>query len=449
MKILTADHVLPITGDALERGAVAVDGERIAAVGPRAAIIENYPAAPVEDFGAAAILPGFVNVHSHLEITAMRGFLDEFDADFAAWLLTLTKTRAERLSDDDVQTAAVAGAVEGARAGVTCFGDIGRLGRHGFEALKRAGLRGIVFQETEFSPADRTADEDFEKLREKFLALREGETALVKTGLSPHSPYTVGPRLFQKIAEYAIETNVKITIHAAESREEEEFMRAGTGFFAALYRKFGHEWNAPRCSSVEYLERLGVLRARPLLAHCVTVSDRDLEIIKETDSRVAHCPKSNAKFGHGIAPFERFLDAGIRTGFGSDSVASNNTCDILEEARFATVFARSAADRQRFLHAREIVETATLGGARALGLDAEIGSLEAGKQADLAVVGLDDIAQLPVHDPYAALVFASNARDVRLTMVAGREIYRDGAVTTLDEPALKAKMRALARQIKT
>jgi cytosine/adenosine deaminase-related metal-dependent hydrolase len=415
MKILTARHVLPVSSAPIENGAVAFEKDKIVAVGKSAEIIEKYPEAAAENLGEAVILPGFVNAHSHLEITAMRGFVDEFDNDFTSWLLTLTKVRGEILTDEDVQNAAIFGAVEGAHAGVTCFGDIGRFGKHGFEALKTVGLRGVVFQETEFSPDDKTAEADFQKLKEKFLALRETETALVKMGLSPHSPYTVGARLFEKIAEYAIESDVKITIHAAESDEESELMQKGTGFFAGIYEKYGFEWRTPHCSSIEFLDRLGVLKAKPLLAHCVKVSDGDIELIKNSDSRIAHCPKSNAKFGHGTAPLEKFLAASVKTGFGSDSVASNNTCDILEEARFATLFARNLPDRKRFLQPKEIIETATLGGAKALGLENETGSLEAGKQADLAVVALETVAQMPVHDVCSALVFSSNARDVPAT----------------------------------
>jgi len=448
MKILTARYVVPVSSEPIENGAVAFENAKIAAVGERDEIIRKFAEAEIENLGEAAILPGLVNAHSHLEITAMRGFLDRFDDDFTSWLLTLNKVRAEVLTAEDVQNAAVSGAVEGARAGVTCFGDIGRFGRNGFEALKAVGLRGVVFQETEFSPDDKTAAADFLKLKDKFLELKESETGLVKIGLSPHSPYTVGKKLFEKIAAYAIETGVKLSIHAAESVEENELMQKGSGFFAGIYEKYGFEWHTPRCSSVEFLDRLDILRARPLLAHCVKVSERDIELIKNSDARIAHCPKSNAKFGHGIAPFEKFLAAGVKTGFGSDSVASNNVCDILEEARFATLLARNLPERKRFLQAMEIIETATLGGARALGLESEIGTLEAGKQADFAVFSLESPAQMPVHDVYSALLFASNARDCRLTVVAGEEIYRDGEARKVDGREIKAKMDKIGRKMK-
>ncbi|MGI8642440.1 MAG: amidohydrolase family protein [Pyrinomonadaceae bacterium] len=447
MKILSADYVLPISAEAIENGAAAIERDKIIAVGKRSELIKKFPEATHENFGEAVIMPGLVNAHSHLEITAMRGFLDDIEEDFYAWLIKLTKTRAEKLDDEDISTSAIFGALEGARAGITCFGDIGRYGKAGFEALKKNGLRGILFQETEFSPKNEEAENDFAKLKDKFLALKETETKLVKVGISPHAPYTVSRKLFEKITDYALDENIKISIHAAESNQEKEFFLTGKGFFAELYKNLNLEWNAPKVSTIEYLWEIGVLRAKPLLAHCVKVSERDVELIAETDSRIAHCPKSNAKFGHGIAPLEKFLDKKIRVGFGSDSVAGNNTCDILEEARFATLFARNLESRNRFLNAPEIIKTATLGGATALGFENEIGMLEAGKQADLIVVALDNATQMPVHDVYSALLFASNARDVRLTMVAGKEIYRDGQTAKIGEAEIMLKMKEIARKM--
>ncbi len=423
MKILAANYVLPIAAPPIEKGAVAVDGSEIVTVGSREEITAEFPAAEVEDLGEAAILPGFVNCHSHLELTSMRGALDNLEHDFSAWLLRLNELRAG-LSDQDIRNAAIAGAVEGMQAGVTCFGDIGRYGVAGFEALITTGLRGILFQETEFSAEDPTAEVDFENLIAKFEPLRQTETELVKVGLSPHSPYTVSPRLFRLIADFAVKNDVRLTIHAAESMDEDELLHDGTGFFTEVYKKYGVIWQSPRCSTVEYLDRLGVLRAKPLLAHCATVSDSDIELISKSGSSIAHCPKSNAKFGHGYAPFEAFLDTGIAVGLGSDSVASNNVCDILEESRFTALAARNCPRSRRFLSAKEMLETATLGGAKALGLDHLIGTLEPGKEADITVVSLSHAAQQPVNDVHTALVFASNARDVVMTMVAGNEIHR-------------------------
>ncbi len=421
MKILTADYVLPISSEPISNGAVAIDGDKIVEVGSRDEVVARFPEADVEDFGKAAILPGFVNCHSHLELTALRGALDDVEHDFKAWLLKATALRAE-LSDDDIIRSAIDGAREGAAAGVTCFGDIGRFGHAGVAALKEVGLRGIVFQETEFSPDNSTADDDFKRLGEKFEKLKEEETDLVKVGISPHSPYTVGSRLFELIAQYSIINRVPLSIHAAESSDEDDLLQRGEGLFAEFASRAGLEWTSPHCTPIEYLERLGVLSTRPLLAHCVTVSDSDIKKIRSNGAKIAHCPKSNAKFGHGYAPFEKFLDAGIAVGLGSDSVASNNVCDLLEESRFAALVARNRPGRRRFITARDVLEVATLGGAKALGLDSVLGTLEAGKQADIVVVSLDHQAQQPVHDVEAALAFSSCGRDVILTLVAGEVV---------------------------
>jgi cytosine/adenosine deaminase-related metal-dependent hydrolase len=352
----------------------------------------------------------------------MRGALDDVEHDFRAWLLKINELRAGT-TDADIERAAVAGAMEGAAAGVTCFGDIGRAGRAGVTALKQVGLRGIVFQETDFSPDDRTADDDFLALASKYEKLRDEETDLVKIGISPHSTYTVSSRLFELIAQYSIINRVPLSIHASEAADEVALLTSGEGFFTEVYEKFGVEWHSPHCTPIEYLERLGVLSARPLLAHCVRVSDSDIARIASNGAKIAHCPKSNAKFGHGVAPFEKFLDAEIAVGLGSDSVASNNVCDLLEESRFAALFARNRSDRARFISAREVLEAATLGGARALNLDNLVGTLEAGKKADIAVVSLNHLAQQPVDDIEAALAFSSNGRDVKTTLVAGIRVF--------------------------
>jgi cytosine/adenosine deaminase-related metal-dependent hydrolase len=225
-------------------------------------------------------------------------------------------------------------------------------------------------------------------------------------------------------------------------------MLQGTGFFADLHKRFGSSWLSPHTSTIRYFHDLGVLRAGPLFAHCVTVSEEDIDLLVESGSGIAHCPKSNAKFGHGYAPFEQFLDKGVTVGLGSDSVASNNACDMLEEGRFAALVARNRPGSERFVTARETLRAVTLGGAKAMGLGDRIGTLEPGKQADIIAISLADVAQQPVHDVETTLVFASNARDVRMTMVAGEEIYRDGISTRVDETEIKAKLREMATRMK-
>ena len=446
-KILSADWILPISSEPIFKGAIVFEDDKIVAVGKAETLCKELPEIKIENFGHAAILPGLINAHSHLELTAMRGFLDYLEDDFSAWLITLSKTRGEKLTAEDIKIAAMWGAVEGLRAGVTCFADIGRYGRAGLESLKKTGLRGVVFQETEFCPKNENAKEDFLKLKEKFLELKADETDLVKVGLSPHSPYTVSRKLFEEIADYAFGENIKTSIHAAESADEIAFLKNGTGFFAKMYEKFNLTWDTPQLSPIEYLAQTEILKTKPLLAHCVKTTEKDLDLIAETKSGIAHCPKSNAKFGHGIAPFEKFLEKNLQVGFGSDSVASNNICDIFEEARFAALFARSRDERKYLTTAEKILETATLGAARSLGMETEIGTLEVGKQADLTVISLENAAQQPVHDIYSALVFASSGRDVKMTVVAGKEIYRNGAAQKTDENELRSKMLKIASKM--
>jgi 5-methylthioadenosine/S-adenosylhomocysteine deaminase len=199
---------------------------------------------------------------------------------------------------------------------------------------------------------------------------------------------------------------------------------------------------------VQYLRQRGVLDTRPLLTHCITVDDADIQTIKESGAGVAHCPKSNAKLGHGRAPFSKFLKAELRVGIGSDSVASNNLCDLFEESRFAVLSARADAESETGSpSAKDGLRVATEGGARALGLSERVGVLEAGAQADFVAVSLSGSHQIPTYDPYATLVFATSARDVRLTVIAGREVFREGHLTTVDEERLRARMTEISKKV--
>ena len=353
------------------------------------------------------------------------------------------------MTSEDRFVSAAWGAVEAARAGVTTLADASDMAAAPLRALREVGLRGIVYQEV-FGPDARLAREKFEGLREKVERTRDGENELATLGVSPHATYSASAPLFELVTGYALAEKLPMMVHAAESESEEKFMREGSGPFAENLRQRSIEWRAPGVSSIQYLARCGVLRARPLLAHCIRVDEQDIVTIKEWKAGVAHCPKSNAKFGHGRAPFADFLRAGVNTGLGSDSVASNNTCDLLEEGRFAALGSRAAGERLdggRLLGAEETLCAATIGGARALGLGHLTGALEDGLQADLAVFSLKGAHQRPVYDPADALLFASSARDCRLTVVAGREIFRDGHVATLDEDELRTRLSDIARRL--
>jgi 5-methylthioadenosine/S-adenosylhomocysteine deaminase len=253
------------------------------------------------------------------------------------------------------------------------------------------------------------------------------------------------------IADFAVTEKLPLMMHAAESLAEKLFLLEGRGPFAEGLARRGIEWRAPGISTIQYLARHGILRTQPLLAHCITVNDIDLETIKQSGARIAHCPKSNAKFGHSRAPFQAFVEKGITVGFGSDSVASNNICDMLEEARFAILTARAASSDSvrdcKMLSAETALKIATHGGARALNLESPTGTLIEGAQADIAIIGLDSAHQTPVYDPFAALIFASSGRDVLMTMVAGREIFSNGQLLTVDEERLRARMKEILKAV--
>ena len=446
VKLYCARWVVPVAAPFIEDGAVAVEGSRLVAVGTRAELAARYPEAACEDFGAAAIIPGLVNCHTHLELTAMRGYLEDVEGDFFAWLRKLTVARTTRMTADDLRVSATWGAVEAARAGVTCVGDASSYGDASVAALREVGLRGIVYQEV-ISPDARVADELLSKLRDDVARLRESENGAVRVGVSPHTAFTVSEKLLAGVTDYVLAEQLPLMIHAAESADEDELLKRGRGTFAENYAARGIEWRSPRLSPVQYLSARGVLAARPLLAHCVRVDAADIETIKEARASVAHCPKSNLKLGHGHAPFA--LMSELKRGFGSDSVASNNTCDLLEEARLATLLARlpPAPANAELYTAHDALTDATHGGALALGYEEQIGTLKAGGEADLAVVKLDGAHHIPVYDPARALIFSSSARDVTLTMVAGREVYRDGRVATVDEERLRARMAEIARKV--
>ena len=454
--IYSAHWVLPISSPPIENGGVAVEASKIIGVDPLARLAGQFPDAPVNDFGEAAILPGLVNAHSHLELTVMRGFLEKEENDFFAWLRKLTVARMT-MTAEDLVVSATCGAVEAARAGITCLGDSSSAGLRTIAALKHVGLRAIVFQES-FGPDPIHAAENVAQLCRQVEEMRGSETELVDAGVSPHAPYTVSAAQLEMTARLAIDQKLPLMMHAAESQAEKQLLLEGRGPFAEGFARRGIEWEAPRTSTIDYLRQHGVLETKPLLAHCINVDASDIELLKQHGAGVVHCPKSNAKLRHRRAPFAAFISSGLNVGLGTDSVASNNTCDVLDEARFTTLLSRVSEARpltatvcesgaDEIVTAGDALFAATLGGARALRLDDQIGSLEPGRQADVAVVGLDGTHQQPSRDPIDTLVFASSGRDVLLTMVAGKEVFRNDQILSVDETELHDQLKQIRRRI--
>jgi cytosine/adenosine deaminase-related metal-dependent hydrolase len=433
-----ARWVIPISAPPIENGTVAVADGRIGYVGARA----NAPRGDDLDLGDALLMPGLVNVHSHLELTMMRGFLE--DLDFAHWILRLNSVKRAVLDRESMLDAARLGLLEGMRCGITTFADTCDSGV-AFDAMIEAGVRGIMYQEV-FGPDPAQCAASLAELQSKVESLRPRRTARVRLGVSPHAPYTVSDPLYAAVAAYASRESLPVAVHIAESDVERELVERGEGVFAAGLRRRGIAI-APRArSSIALLQRYGVLDTRPLLIHCVRVDRDDIRVIARAKCPVAHCPVSNAKLGHGTSPLLELLDAGITVGIGSDSVASNNRMDMLAEARAAILAQRARMARHDVLCARDALHLATLGGARALGLDAEVGSLDVGKSADLAAFPLD-ASTLPVHDPEATAIFSLPGTPASFVAVAGRELVRDGKFLTTD-PALPSRVEATAEKMR-
>ena len=413
-----AKWVIPVCSPPIRDGVVAVDGTRIAYVGT----VDDAPDGIDEQLGDVVLMPGLVNAHCHLELTAMRGFLE--DLDFQRWILRLTSARRAILDDDALLASARYGIEEGIRAGITSYADTCSSGLV-MRAMRDAGVRGIMYQEV-FGPDPAQCEHSIAGLREKISSLRYLETPLVRVGVSPHAPYTVSDDLFRATAALAREQSLPIAVHIAESEVEESLVVDGSGSFAEGLRRRGIPVSPRAASPIQLLASLGVLEGGALLIHCVRVDRSDITSIASSQSGVAHCPASNAKLGHGTAPLDELLVAGIAVGLGSDSMASNNRMDILDEARLALLAQRARIRSFEVPEPVDVLELATVGGARAIGLESVVGTLEPGKQADLAAFSLDGIG--PVHDPIAATIFTITGARARFASVAGRVLLRDGSL---------------------
>jgi len=439
-----AAWVLPVAAPPLPDGAVLVDAEgRIAAVGPRAAL-RAPPDAETVELGEAALMPGLVNVHAHPELAMFRGALE--DLPFRDWILRLVGAKSSALREEDYPLAARLTALEAIRAGMTTLGAT-ETSAAALEVFREAGLRGIVYREV-FGPDPRRAEGSMRELSEAVARLRSRETDLVRVGISPHAPYTVSDPLFRAAAEMARQEGLPMAVHIAESAAERRLVTEGEGDFAPGLRARGIETPPRGRSPVAMLDRLGVLAARPLLIHCVDVDAEDARRLADRGCAVAHCPIANARLGHGVAPVPMLRGAGVRLGLGTDSVGSNNRLDLLEEARVASLLQRSLHRDPSLLPAEELLALCTLEGARALGLEERVGTLEPAKDADLCAVPLAGPHARPVGDPLAALFHSARAADVVLTAVRGRVLQRDGEVRTLDGATIEAAVEAAAARVR-
>lgn len=414
-----------MTGEPLKNGSILVRDGKIADIGPTDMLKMRYPEEEEKTFGRAALMPGLINLHTHLENSVMRGIVH--DVPYATWLVAVAEKSA-RMEVDDWYDSAILGGLEALSSGITTIADITATGAAA-SATQKLGLRSIIYREvtamdkTRVSHAMKQAAVDVSRWQ------AESDSSRVTIGIAPAALFAVHPSMFREVSEFATKNDLPVAMHLAGNREEYHFIKYGSSPFSVhgMDQKRGFveipPWLPTGTTPVRYALNWGAFDSPNVLAiHCVHVEEEDIEKIKEYDVAVAVCPRCNAQLGMGVAPINKFLDAGIRVGLGTDSPAATDSSDLFEEMRIGLLVQR-AVNVGEFLDSSTMLEMATIGAARALRIDNRVGSLELGKEADIVAVDLSGSHQTPASDPVSAIVNSCNSADVLMTMVAGAVLY--------------------------
>jgi len=434
--ILTDGSVATMNSDfdLFSSGAVAVRDGIIEAVGPADRIAAAYTASEVVDCSGCAVIPGLINAHTHAPMTLLRGLADDLRLD--VWLMGyIMPVEREFVRPDFCWLGTQLACAEMIRSGTTCFADMYYYEEAVADATAQAGMRAVCAETVlKFPTPDALSyDESLEHARD--FILRWKGHPLITPAVGPHTPYTTTAELLRACAQLALEFDVPLHIHIAETAQEVEEHRAEHGM-----------------PMVPWVKKQDVFEAKVTAAHCVHLDEGEMHTLLHHDVGVAHNPTSNLKLASGIAPVVRMLELGLKVGIGTDGPASNNDLDMWEETRLAALLAKGATSDPTALPARQALAMATIGGARALHVDEFVGSLEPGKRADIAVVDLRSIHNAPKFTRdrealYAQLVYAAKGSDVRDVMCQGRWLMRERRLLTLDEQALAAEAANIARKI--
>jgi 5-methylthioadenosine/S-adenosylhomocysteine deaminase len=418
--VLTMDSVRVVIDD----GAVAVKGDTIAAVGPRIEIDAKYVAATQIDARGKLVLPGFINGHTHVPMTLFRGLKDDVVLD--DWLRKyIFPAEAKNVTEDFVRWGTRLAAAEMIRGGITTFADMYYFEDAIAEETKAARMRGVLGETfIDFPVPDNKTEAEMLAYTEKFLKRWQGDP-LIHAAVAPHSIYTCSQKTLQDAATLARKYNAPILIHVAEMKKELDDSRTQNG-----------------TTPVQYLNRIGILGPDVLAAHCIYVDETDRKLLAEKRVGCVHNPSSNMMLSSGVAPVLEERAAGIAVGLGTDGPAgSNNDLDLMEEMDLAAKLQKITKMDPRALGAQAVVEMATIEGAKALHMDKQIGSLEAGKKADLILIGLDQPNAVPMFDVYSQLAYSLKASDVETVVIGGRIVMRDRKLLTVKENEAVAKAR--------
>ncbi len=415
-----------------EDGAVAIEGGRIAAVGPRAELEASYPDAQRVDAAGGIVLPGLINAHTHAPMVLFRGLAD--DLELMDWLENhIFPAEAEHVDEEFVRVGTRLACLEMLSGGITTFVDGYYFEDAIAEEAEACGMRGVLGSTLIGFPApDNKTWNDAVAYARAFVEKWRGHPTIT-AALGPHSAYTLSAEQLLEAHAQASELDAPLLIHLAEDRGEIERVTAATGM-----------------TSIDFLESLGILDERMTAAHVVWPSPSEIGRLAERSVGVAHCPQSNMKIAAGVAPVAAMLDAGVAVGLGTDGAASNNDLDLWQEIDTAAKLAKVTTGDPTVVDARQAMAMATIEGARAIHMDDEIGSLEVGKRADLIAVAADAIHQQPqpaTGNPYSLLAYATKAADVRTVIVEGRVVVEDGRVLTLNREAVLADAARIRRRI--
>jgi 5-methylthioadenosine/S-adenosylhomocysteine deaminase len=421
--LIEARWVLPVEpeGALLPDHAVVVEGARIEALLPIHEARARFPAAECVTLGEHLLMPGLINLHTHAAMTLLRGIAD--DLPLMRWLSDhIWPAEVAHVSPRFVHDGTLLACAEMLRGGVTCFNDMYFFPEAAARAALEAGMRaalGIIV--IEFPTAYASDPQDY---LAKGLAVRDEfqDEPLLSFCMAPHAPYTVSDRSLSQVLMLAEQLDVPIHLHLHETRDELTQEQARTG-----------------SHPLQRLNALGMLGPNLIAVHAIHVDQGEIDLLAAHGCHVAHCPSSNLKLASGFAPVARYLEAGVNVGLGTDGAASNNRLDLLEEMRLAALLAKAVSGRADALPAHVAVRMATLDAARALGLDARIGSLLPGKQADLVALNLSTLPMSPCYDPVSHLVYCASRHDVSDVWIGGRRVVESRRCTTLNEQELVAR----------
>ncbi|PXX62852.1 Cytosine/adenosine deaminase [Pseudomonas sp. NFPP07] len=428
--LLLPTWLVPVepAGVVLKEHGLGIRDGRIVFIGPRTAALK-LQAAEVRELPGMLLSPGLINAHGHAAMTLFRGLAD--DLPLMTWLENhIWPAEAKWVDEAFVRDGTDLAIAEQLKGGISCFSDMYFFPKVASERVHNSGIRAqIAIPVLDFPiPGAHSADEAIRQGVELFSDLKHHPR--IKITFGPHAPYTVGDENLEKIRIIAEELDASIHMHVHETAFEVEQAVARHG-------------ERP----LARLARLGLLGPRFQAVHMTQISDDDLALLVETNSNVIHCPESNLKLASGFCPVERLWQAGVNVAVGTDGAASNNDLDLLGEIRTAALLAKAVAGSATALNAHQALRMATLNGARALGLESEIGSLELGKAADLVAFDLSGLAQQPIYDPVSQLIYATGRDCVKHLWVAGKQLLDDRRLTRLDEQQLHATATAWGRRI--